>query len=1121
MLIFAVAVCALAGGGMVADGQPVAVYNGSFEVAHAADAGAPDGWQRLAGGPVRADAASAHEGKRSLMLSSTGERQEVMTATTFAFEPGMKLELAVWSEAEAVAKPARVVVYWFDQSVRHVGSQVCELPIQAQGWTQTRCALTPPGGAARLGFHCELLGAGTVRIDELRVLQTSGTSERETPMARVQTPAAQAATKAVYVPVDLLKAATRSFTDQHDGDGAGGWTDQGDNDLRRFPRGRQEFLGVPFEILDDQYGAKSVVMLGDRRGFGNEARIENVPQRFDVLHVLHAAAWLNDGQVGSYVLEYADGGEAAFDVIASRHVADWWHPVDLPEAKVAWYGGNAIRDLVGVWLLSWPNPHPEKEVRAIVLRSTGVVLGICGITTQRGGPMPGAEGSSLQAAISPDGVVVRRGEPLTAAATINHGDQAARQVRCRVALYRGSRSETPLHVLERELSIEPGQVGRIEYCIEALDVEPGSYRLVCEAASGQERAEVSTPVGVMPAEFEGAKVSATDSWGYGMMYVGEPDEAAFRRIREGGFDWVALDIQWAAIEPSPGVYDWSLVDRFIERAKRAGLKVEIKTLLFLGVPWLTEDITDGRNPSNFSDEFVARYTLLWQNLVQRYQDEPTVFAWCPTICHQDNPVGFIASDRTPALHRAWRDYLFARGWTLEAVSQRLGRQVGDWSEIEAPDVAYVGEHGVDDYFLAFMKMRKERAVEVYSQLCRTIRRFDATRPIFLKMGMPWPLDVWDSPSGLWPAGWLRMCRTYDAVLMHSNFEDSVMAAILPSMAEGYGVRMMVEEGKVPPNAPCTVGAVGQAGWYGAMGMEFCFWPTGQDLSDWSRLKPTAQRMQAFSRSYDNLWVTFFDDALFAHEKNWERIRRYYIKGYDLLTKLGLQYRVVGSDRLAAMPRDGVLLEANCVRLDDVTRERLDRFVRGGGTLVGQFMTDSEADFKLYNDWGVAMVRHAAGQVVLEGGLSFPAADGFVPTGKDLRVLMRWEDGRPAAVEKKVGEGRLIVFGCGFENDVAASAAVLRRLLEAVGVRPRVRVEPYGSVQVSVKRRDGTLQIGLINRDPMAKDVTVELAGVSPREHRAYDWLDGVDVPLKDSGGQAAITMRVEPSEIRLIEVDAK
>ena len=50
------------------------------------------------------------------------------------------------------------------------------------------------------------------------------------------------------MPISLAKHYTASLRDETAGDGKGGWTDQGDNDMRDLPVGRLTFAGVLYEV---------------------------------------------------------------------------------------------------------------------------------------------------------------------------------------------------------------------------------------------------------------------------------------------------------------------------------------------------------------------------------------------------------------------------------------------------------------------------------------------------------------------------------------------------------------------------------------------------------------------------------------------------------------------------------------------------------------------------------------------------------------------------------------------------------------------------------------------------------------------------------------------------------
>ena len=52
-----------------------------------------------------------------------------------------------------------------------------------------------------------------------------------------------------FTMLDLREFANRDFTDDVAGDGTGGWSDQGDNDMRMFPyRGNVKFENIPFQL---------------------------------------------------------------------------------------------------------------------------------------------------------------------------------------------------------------------------------------------------------------------------------------------------------------------------------------------------------------------------------------------------------------------------------------------------------------------------------------------------------------------------------------------------------------------------------------------------------------------------------------------------------------------------------------------------------------------------------------------------------------------------------------------------------------------------------------------------------------------------------------------------------
>jgi hypothetical protein len=207
----------------------------------------------------------------------------------------------------------------------------------------------------------------------------------------------------------------RGFQDDVANDGKGGWSDQGRCDLRFFPVNLSGFTanglpdlvpkkfprqfafeGVDFEILDPrEHGGKSCLMLEpDYDKMPMVARgdyvpvVKNLPvgRFFDSLFSLHGATWdfAPQGAVlWTYVLHYADGSSAELPVRNGIEVADWYRPLRLEHAHVAWLGEAIGLSPVGLYTASFKNPHPDKKVIAIdvVSSKTTAIPGIIALST--------------------------------------------------------------------------------------------------------------------------------------------------------------------------------------------------------------------------------------------------------------------------------------------------------------------------------------------------------------------------------------------------------------------------------------------------------------------------------------------------------------------------------------------------------------------------------------------------------------------------------------------------------------------------------------------------------------------------------------------------------------------
>ena len=160
------------------------------------------------------------------------------------------------------------------------------------------------------------------------------------------------------------------------------------NDLRIFPVGRQEFLGIPFDIIDETKNhGKSQIELGSSKHLSDllPKQVVNIDLgglKAKTLYILQKSAWSVDGNVGEYRLHYAQKDlTEVIPLVIPKNLKDWHGPRELPEAKVAWSGNNGVAD-VGVYLFTWENPHPEVALKSLDFISfdSGPVLSLIAIT---------------------------------------------------------------------------------------------------------------------------------------------------------------------------------------------------------------------------------------------------------------------------------------------------------------------------------------------------------------------------------------------------------------------------------------------------------------------------------------------------------------------------------------------------------------------------------------------------------------------------------------------------------------------------------------------------------------------------------------------------------------------
>ena len=161
-------------------------------------------------------------------------------------------------------------------------------------------------------------------------------------------------------PVSLAGSANLGFSDDVEGDGKGGWTDQGsENDLRKFRQQRVELGGLRFEVLDPAKngGRSAIIVAGKARGdffprsvklplpAGNNAR---------AIHLLHASAWtpIVGTPFGNLTVTYSDGSTETIPLKARVDIGNWWNPEPASNAEIAWTAENP-QSIIGLYASSF------------------------------------------------------------------------------------------------------------------------------------------------------------------------------------------------------------------------------------------------------------------------------------------------------------------------------------------------------------------------------------------------------------------------------------------------------------------------------------------------------------------------------------------------------------------------------------------------------------------------------------------------------------------------------------------------------------------------------------------------------------------------------------------------
>ena len=204
-----------------------------------------------------------------------------------------------------------------------------------------------------------------------------------------------------------------------------------------------------------------------------------------------------------------------------------------------------------------------------------------------------------------------------------------------------------------------------------------------------------------------------------------------RLMREAGVTMVSLGVfAWALLEPAPGVYDFSLLDKVIEKMAGAGVEVDLATPTAAPPNWflaayphvrpVTDDgvVLGGSSRQTYcphSPEYREACARIAGELAERYAAHPAVTMW---HVHNEygSPIGACFCDASAA---AFREWLTAKYQTLDALNAAWtatfwGQLYTAWEQIDTPKRTPMADVN-PAHRLDFARFTSDSTLELYTR----------------------------------------------------------------------------------------------------------------------------------------------------------------------------------------------------------------------------------------------------------------------------------------------------------------------------------------------------------------------------------------------------------------------
>jgi hypothetical protein len=180
-----------------------------------------------------------------------------------------------------------------------------------------------------------------------------------------------------FVPLDL-----RSQANCDTGKGSEdvpGWVNEAKNYLIDFPSGKQEFRGVPFQIVPASENGKRVcigISSLPRYAVKTEVPVHRSCRSFYLIHACSGVA----STMGKMTIHFEGGSKQIEYIERGTNVGSFWAPedrefnnrygaIEAERMQVAWRGKSELIANVGVWITSFVPQHSDRAIATMELES--------------------------------------------------------------------------------------------------------------------------------------------------------------------------------------------------------------------------------------------------------------------------------------------------------------------------------------------------------------------------------------------------------------------------------------------------------------------------------------------------------------------------------------------------------------------------------------------------------------------------------------------------------------------------------------------------------------------------------------------------------------------------------